>query len=214
MMQAILAGRKTQTRRVVKGFDDVNSDNVVFSASVVPKFQFKHKLTNYEWYINCPYGKPGDVLWVRETHWVFGEWEPNGSTKTDRQRWEFRRHIDAEVQFKQPGTVISDKHRAIGWHLRSPLFLRIQDARIWLRITKVRVERLNQISDDDAIDEGIERNHRLHWWKNYLNNPLPGTSSPIESFKSLWQFINGLGSWGTNPWVWVVEFERIEKPEI
>ena len=85
--------------------------------------------------------------------------------------------------------------------------------RIFLEIISIRVERLEDISHDDSISEGIERMPIELWWKNYLNHPLPGVSNPRESFISLWKSINGNDSWESNPWVWVIEFKRIEKPE-
>lgn len=85
-------------------------------------------------------------------------------------------------------------------------------ARIWLRITDVRVERLQDISDKDAMREGIKSiDHGAHW-KNYVKNEISSFVCPSHSFESLWQSINGEDSWKANPWVWVIEFERIEKP--
>jgi len=86
------------------------------------------------------------------------------------------------------------------------------DARIWLEVTNIMVERLKDITKEDAIAEGIKRLPDLHWWKNYLNNPLPGTSDAVESFKTLWKSINGEESWNKNPWVWVIEFKKGDKP--
>jgi hypothetical protein len=88
-------------------------------------------------------------------------------------------------------------------------------ARIWLLITKIRVERLQDISQDDAIAEGIEQIYLKPffraWWKDYIieQNQL---DNPKWSFYTLWCKINGVESWNDNPWLWVIEFERIEKP--
>jgi hypothetical protein len=101
--------------------------------------------------------------------------------------------------------------------------------RIWLRVKSVRVERLQDISEDDACEEGIEIKTMPNgdggdyncYPRNYMISEKDAEGWPyfkeeeyIKSFQSLWQSINGHQSWALNPWVWVVEFERIEtKPE-
>ena len=87
-------------------------------------------------------------------------------------------------------------------------------ARIFLEVTNVRVERLQDITEEDAIAEGIERVSIapfVHRFKNYLcNNKFIG---PKESFKTLWMKINGIDSWKSNPWVWVYEFKQVHHPK-
>ena len=87
-------------------------------------------------------------------------------------------------------------------------------ARIWLRITDVRAERLQNISEEDAISEGIERNPKapkeiMVCYKSYISNDY--NVYPCVSFSTLWQLINGRESWDQNPWVWVVSFEVVSK---
>ena len=183
MVQAILDGRKTQTRRVVKG-PVMKLDYVI--ATTVP----------------CPYGQPGDVLWVRET-WahtsqlnINPEDENYGYVyKADGQPWE-----DYE-----------------GWKWKPSIHMPREAARMFLRIKAVRVERLQEISEEDALAEGIGRiNVRLtNYDLAYRDYIHPGVffRVPLWSFKSLWESINGPESWQANPWVWVVEFERITKEE-
>jgi hypothetical protein len=94
--------------------------------------------------------------------------------------------------------------------------------RIFLKIKSIRVERLQEISESDAIAEGIieilpQMYSQYREWKNYINADNPhgyksDYNNPINSFKSLWQSINGKDSWNVNPFVWVYEFEQIEKP--
>ena len=100
-------------------------------------------------------------------------------------------------------------------------------ARLFLKITDIRVERLNEISDQDVLLEGLDwnpvidddfRGIPIRGWKNYLGGDYfvtgDGNNSPDRlSFKSLWQSINGQASWDNNPWVWVIEFEKINKPK-
>jgi hypothetical protein len=167
MVQAIIDGRKTQTRRVVK---DKAGD------------------------VKCPYGKEGDVLWVRET------WAelPNPDC--------FGKYL-----YKSMGDT------AEKW--KPSIFMPKEACRIFLRVKSVRVERLQDISEDDAKEEGVESwiNERLAskpvLYKNYEGDSAAWyCSKAVTSFETLWQSINGVDSWEANPYVWVIEFERIEKP--
>ena len=180
MVQAIMEGRKTQTRRVCKhqywSYHEIVDVNVNGITQKVDRS------------VSCPYGKVGDVLWVREGWAPLGEYPNNtymykADTHQPYSKWKPSIHMPKEA------------------------------CRIFLEITNIRVERLQDISDKDAIAEGIERMQGVFWWKNYLNDPLPGTSSPTVSFCTLWQSINGKESLKSNPWVWVIEFKRIEKPD-
>lgn len=85
--------------------------------------------------------------------------------------------------------------------------------RITLEIVSVRVERLQDIPEVDAIAEGIERDCKPiggRQWKNYIEHPDLAPCGPKASYMTLWELINGAGSWDVNPWVWVVEFKRVE----
>lgn len=196
MVQAILAGRKTQTRRVVKPpkgiryyFDDG-----------------KCVLEGEDDYIDmeCPYGVPGDVLWVREAY----------CPKY------FDRNIHCyKADFNETAYEFVSEPK---W--KPSIHMPKDAARIWLRIKDVRVERLQDISHDDAEREGVhsrfkephdcgylDPTHSPLLYKNYLAKGMMNIS-PAESFITLWQSINGSDSWNDNPFVWVIEFERIEKP--
>ncbi|MDC5518789.1 hypothetical protein NRA64_18600, partial [Acinetobacter baumannii] len=105
-------------------------------------------------------------------------------------------------------------HAASRW--RPSIHMPRTASRITLEITGVRVERLQDISDADAIAEGIERDVRLDpagtcHWRVYGAEQGMGTNLPGASYLSLWEQINGPGSWLLNPWVWVVEFERVQQ---
>lgn len=157
MVRAILDGRKTQTRRVVKpqpqGFD-------------------AHKM---DW--GCPYGQPGDLLWVRETVWI----ESDG-TPVYRADGEF---LDGWTQ------------RGLRW--RPSIHMPRWASRLTLRVTGVRVQRLQEISCADAACEGMG----FHGCMG-----IPGDKEWLRMhFQQLWEDINGVESWGANPWVWVIEFE-------
>lgn len=165
MVRAILDGRKTQTRRVVK-------------PSVFEKG------TNWFWNPNeniclAQYRK-GDVLWVRET-WAKDDtyyYKADGSCGDRCGKWKPSIHMPKEA------------------------------ARIWLEVTDVRVERLQEITEEAARAEGITRVEDGKWESEFR---LGWFDRPIKAFRALWDSLNakrGYG-WETNPWVWVIEFERI-----
>jgi hypothetical protein len=136
----------------------------------------------------CRYGQPGDRLWVRET------WKPHPDPVNN-----------APIIYKATdGGCWPD----LPW--RPSIHMPRWASRILLEITGVRVERLQETSEKDAIAEGIERiNAGDHWaWRDYSGNRQ--TLSPVFSYQSLWESINGPDSWAVNPWVWVLEFRRIE----
>lgn len=177
MVRALLAGTKTQTRRAAKVESTLGIDSIL-----APRRAGGHAATYLlpdqaaEAAACCPYGQPGDRLWVRETHGYGGDaYAPDVHYRAT--------HPDAPVQ---------------GRWLHS-IHMRRRDSRILLEITSVRVERLQDISEADALAEGVP--HSLN---------LPGGRFARENFEHLWWTINGDGSWESNPWVWVVEFERAQ----
>jgi hypothetical protein len=116
-----------------------------------------------------------------------------------------------------PDTILPNtKRETYGWFKRSSLFMPYKAARIFLEITDIRVERLQDISEADAIEEGIESNLYLN--KNedpILSYKIYGTKkdwdeSPIVSYYSLWESINGKDSWDLNPWVFVITFKKLK----
>lgn len=231
MVQAILDGRKTQTRRIVKPqpIDNTEVDGNFFEGNHTGfvkvdghpywQHQFAHEF--------CKYGT-GDLLYVRETHYRRGQWVKNGLTKTGKQKWKFQALsgiVNFRYQDNPPIKVEKNTFREIGWYKRSSLFMPKQYSRIWLKVTEVRVERLQDISEADAIAEGIETlfpndspNHDPESFKNYTwhgdggDDSFSGyssTDSAKASFTSLWFKINGAESWDANPWVWVISFEVV-----
>lgn len=172
--------------------------------------------------ITCPYGKPGDRLWVKETFWAFGRWETRFSQKKGRDEWHFvdlTHTTQLGYRFERPGESGIGKDRKVStilpaWWKRPSIFMPRVASRILLEVTELRVERLQDISEADAIAEGIENNPKLdpagvcHW--RVYDKPHTGTNSPVASYQSLWESINGAGSWALNPWVWVVAFRRME----
>lgn len=164
MVRAILDGRKTQTRRVVK-------DNHLRGC------QPEDYLLSL-----CPYGQRGDRLWVRETWQTWKEFDRVRPANISNQ---------AEIQY--PATYD-------GWdsRIRLPIHMPRWASRITLKITGVRVERLQDISRGDAMAEGCP-------FANTADGP-----NPRQWYADLWEQINGEGSWDANPWVWVIEFKRVK----
>ena len=204
MVRALLAGAKTQTRRFVKlvGADSVDersdgSPDHVFPWPYVSTWAYGD--AGEPWYV-CPYGVPGDRLWVRETwrlNWASGE----GSEV--EYRADNARHV-------WPVNAKDSKFLDGGEKWKPSIFLQRQFSRITLEVTSVRVERLNDISEEDAKAEGVEQ--RGHRWRNYeIDRESSGINSTFrtarDSYESLWESINGPDSWAANRWVWVVGFK-------
>jgi hypothetical protein len=226
MVRAILEGRKTQTRRGLPihptidqsqlfepSFDDDNS-NLYFRMQVDGKDILVKP-------IKCPW-QVGDYLYVKETWWSYGYFEETGETTKSgkaKRSWNSLSDVVCYDQREKGKPPYFDRGNTSGgdWRKMSSLFLAQKDARIWLKVTNVRVERLLDISEADAIAEGIISHKGVPgeypsetMYKDYL-----GTScviSPIHSYFTLWDSINGVGSHKENGWVFVIEFERCEKP--
>lgn len=195
MVRAILEGRKTQTRRPVKQWaedGDVDAYGRMYFTGMVPKYP-------------CPYGKPGDHLWVRET------WKANGTMGGPRITY----CADGGEAFPAvPDSSpcwIADDHC---W--RPSIHMPRWASRLLLEITAVRVERVADISEADAKAEGV-RGHlvgsgdsRLGTQTVYgLGNSSDCSPTAKGGFAEIWSAAYP-GSWERNDWVWVIEFRRVE----
>ena len=220
MVTAILDGRKSQTRRVMKpqpiGFNDpegwpihpINEDQT----------QDKYSVDGWCKYIQCPYGQIGDQLYVRETWAKCSPVSPMNrqlvhmdranvieqpTKDPDTGEWDYNSgeiviyRADGEVEWCDGDGFIDEKS-----YWKPSIHMPKKYARIWLEVTNVRVERVQDISNNDACAEGtpdirtIENNFDMR-----------------DCFRVLWDSIyesRGYG-WDVNPWVWVVEFKRVEK---
>jgi hypothetical protein len=199
MVRAILEGRKTQTRRVIK--DPICTNKEIYADA------------GLTWYGGfglrkpCKFGAVGDRLWVKEDHYAFGHWEHIGTTKTGRKKWAFEYdsyHDELEmVVYEKPKGCFSSRSKADpakpSWYKRNSLFMPRWAYRITREIASVRVERLQDITEEDAKAEGT----------HLFRRSRPDTEYR-ENYKTLWEKINGAGSWDANPWVWVVEFKKVE----
>lgn len=184
MVRAILAGRKTQTRRAVKlPVMDRNGTGCEIAGCEINSC-LKQGMDI------CPYGQPGDRLWVRETFGII--------TAKHSQRW-------------PKGTIAyradhGETHGGIEYDLmrwKPSIFMPRSASRVTLAIESVRAERLHEISGQDAASEGWPREQELF--------PNSNTNSKAQEwYRRIWESINGKGSWGKNPFVWCLSFRRID----
>lgn len=189
MVKAILEGRKTQTRRVVKAG---SWENLV---SEVMRVNNKWVWETIEYSLTTPFGKVGDRLWVREKHKVKGLCSGCYEYACDCGHFEVTYAADNKSKIMGEWDCDSDFPKTEYW--RPSIFLPRFLSRITLEITNIRVERLQDISEEDIYAEGIKK---VEWALSH---------GPHDEFKDLWQSINGAESWNANPWVWVVEFKKI-----
>lgn len=194
MVRALLASTKTQTRRLLKlkwGFDVEERDD----GTLWPWAQ--HPDCDDDVWMPCPQGEIGDRLWVRET-WAYGI-----------HAMAAERDEDGPFVYAADGTTQGRLCDRWTPSIHMPRWA----SRISLEITALRAERLQDISNADARAEGIEcmAGDPECGYRNYLDQSGKDWSlSPRESFRGLWESINGPASWAKNPWVWVVEFERAQ----
>ncbi|CAM6456694.1 TPA: hypothetical protein ACXNKZ_001218 [Klebsiella pneumoniae] len=219
MVRAILDGRKTQTRRPVRfPVLDKNLGCELAGNELAGELSAGN-------YLNSAFGRPGDRIWVRETWAILGnedgcyvDWEDNLCKGDERSAARIYRasceqrpgdyglwSIPDDAYWK-PHTK---EHKFEGaW--RPSIHMPRWASRILLEITDVRVERLNAISEEDARAEGIIDGGCLN-----CGEPEPcGCANPepdaTDAFAYLWQSIYGQDNWNANPWVWVIEFKRVE----
>lgn len=204
MVRALLAGTKTQTRRVCK---PAEAASLSFVAGPFEHDERVLKLWGDEdgfVRFDCPYGEVGDRLWVREK-WGACDYFDNTAPR-DLPHF-------AAIKYFADG-LIAGATAGYGLILkaRPSIHMPRQFSRILLEIVSIRVERLNDISEADIENEGaIARLQDHHQGYNYISafNEDAAFKDIRLLFERGWESINGAGSWGTNPWVWVVEFRRI-----
>ncbi|MEN7531925.1 hypothetical protein, partial [Cupriavidus sp. DL-D2] len=231
MVRAILDGRKTQTRRICKPAEKAALSFVTAIQDPSDYGQRPLEIPGSGWFgdedgdvqFYCPYGRPGDRLWVRETYYAFGRWVTRYSAKKRRDEWHFidmTLECDRAYQYAadEPDVPLAKDRGSVlpGWWLRPAIFMPRAAARVVPDVMGSRVERLNDCSEEDAIAEGIAP-HYSGWWPYrtafYESDgvtPANFHRDPRESYRSLWDSINGAGAWAANPWVWVVEFRRAD----
>ena len=176
LVRAILEGRKTQTRRIAKPVRHPDLGNVYSPGALTREHEPQHVINRA-----CPYGQPGDRIYVRETFSQHPEW--------------------GQLAFRADGEEFED---ADGWLWEpkwTPAIHMPKDlARIWLEVTGVRVERLQDISEADALAEGARFE-----LASIDSVRIGATASFLSGFRNIWESTGG--DWDANPWVWVIDFK-------
>jgi len=205
MVQAILEGTKNQTRRIVKNNNSLYASKfseLDFNDAFVEGFNISDKCLKAKHLINDTRQlvlskiETGDILWVRETFIP-----PLGYGTINNYLYK------------------TDYSNLRGAKWKPSIFMPKEACRIFLEVTIVRVERLQEISNEDAKAEGIQNHYLLkdsgytHYTRSDKFIPFGETDAEITSFLSLWISINGAESLDANPWVWVYDFKRVEKPK-
>jgi hypothetical protein len=200
MVRAILAGTKTQTRRVVKRQGDMEFDPADPHYGPYWLAYAAGDLDGEDAKVRCPYGVPGDRLWVRET------WAENAGSAGG-----YLYRADHGDKCSGIATLALDRaewvHYCDRW--RPSIHMPRTASRILLEITDVRVERLQAISDADALAEGTME--WVNWDSPQAKASWAGNGAYAGgAFPRFWESINGAGSWDANPRVWVVSFKRLQ----
>jgi hypothetical protein len=208
MVRAILEGRKTQTRRVFKkmhagdGWAEqvhpaAESGWIGWWGHTGDAAAFTKK--RYKLGIPCPYGVPGDRLWVLEA------WLP----------FDLDHVINGKRFAYKASPYCEESRKAFGYRWCPSIHMPRNVSRITLEITEVRVQRIQNISAEDAIAEGIEWNRCGCEVCAYTSSPCPADASTlIEDFRDLWSSVHkayGPHGWNANPWVWCVSFKRVDE---
>lgn len=215
MVQAIWSGHKSQTRRVVK--EELIVWQAEFESGNLPHVIRSEPSLQYYLENRCPFGQIGDQLWVRETWHV----EPNV------QGWSMDENEPCTgwIEYKAGGSkeVTAPNFDAVqrcfpkgevDWDFlpsdwRPSIFMPRWASRIQLEITNIRIERLNDISEQDAESEGCIADPCDHARQICEDIGCCGPTAKGH-FKYIWESINGANSWDKNPWVWVIEFKVIQ----
>ncbi len=192
MVRALLAGTKTQTRRAIKPQPDVSIGMGGCTRLMFKDRQGRDLLNEavnspepHTYLSLCPYGQPGDRLWVRET------W--------DKRAWT---SANPDVAYRATMNLPLGK---FGDRWIPSIHMPRVASRILLEVTGLRIEPLQAISEADAMAEGVEL-----WRREEGAQAVPHGYSERDYYRLLWERINGPGSWDANPWVWVVEFQRLK----
>lgn len=199
MVRAILDGRKTQTRRIMapQPADDIERGIFPNPEAIGWKSSLRHKHGSTTAHF-CPYGKPGDRIWVRETFqgplFDYDLMDSYCKDPTPFEKPEFCVYKADGV----PAPEFYDADDELHCCWRPSIHMPRWASRILLEITDVRVERLKSISDGDAIREGCS------------TADMKSGDCVADVFARLWASIYGADSWRANPWVWVIEFKRVE----
>ena len=230
MVRAILEGRKTQTRRPLKPQPEINGDRINFSfRKGASHLNLPFPCSDYSLVIReCPFGKVGDLLWARETFCLEHQVEEDQPPPFDDSRpirWEFagmesdpegadmwvQPHYRATDPTPELSYEDSGGEPTVRW--KPSIHMPRWASRITLEITDIRIERVQEITEHEAIKEGV-LDHRFNGYESISEEEIRDllNGSPKYAFRCLWDSLyvkKGLG-WYANPWVWVIGFRRVE----
>lgn len=209
-IRSILSGRKTQTRRIIKHHSPVydKPENIAeykFVEFDGKQVQFRDSLGLIS-PIKCPYGEVGNILWIKEA-WT--QWDCIGCRRNENtcacssneffERFPHYKEITYKATYKELEGIDIAK-----WH--SPLFMPKEYSRIKLEITNIKVERVQDISEEDAMGEGMRDSRGFNMMPSYTSE-----NHYKLKFKKLWDFIHRKDefNWELNSWIWAIEFKRI-----
>lgn len=162
----------------------------------------------------------GEIVYVKEAHYLYGHWLKNGLTKTSKQKWVFEalnNGVNIRYLDNPPNHICKEKTET-GYFKRTPLFLPVWAARKYQKVLSVRAERLQEITEEDAKKEGAST---FPWWDGehtLSKEPVIAPNFPscyLNGFAKLWDSINSKRgySWKSNPWLFRYEMQLVEKPE-
>ncbi len=205
IVRAILDGRKTRTRRILK--HDVES---ILNSPYHKKHPEVEERQIISKLCQPPY-QPGDIMYVRET-WQY-LYELDGNEQIIEETGKYYYAATDTIPFDTYVDASGVTHERVPWH--PSIHMPKEAARIWLKVTDVRVERLQEITEECAKKEGaIDNRGFIH----SPDNEYDSVHTAREHFAEIWDStikksdLDRYG-WNANPWVWVIEFERCEKPE-
>ncbi|HBR0907225.1 MULTISPECIES: morphogenetic protein [Klebsiella] len=212
MVRAILDGRKTQTRRIMapQPADDIERCIFPNPEAIGWKSSLRHKHGSTTAHF-CHYGKPGDRIWVRETFqgplFDYDLMDSYCKDPTPFEKPEFCVYKADGV----PAPEFYDADDELHCCWRPSIHMPRWASRILLEITNVRVERLNAISEEDATAEGVPpAGSLLPDYPGTFLTPKGDFATAKVAFQRLWESIYGEESWKATPWIWVIEFKRVE----
>lgn len=236
MVQAVLAGRKTVTRRLIKP-QPQSKLCYIFAGCDVGTWRYPSKTAHESWgeeyrlpdsiakeeltrRWNPPYHTE-DILYVRETWERFECWNCEGDERGNCPKEPQKSVLDKTCgcyMYRAANEISGDAK----W--RPSIHMPKEAARIWLKVTDVRVERLQEITEEQACMEGTnpldEACYENNGWHPTFSDPdSGGEPNMVDGFHKLWNSTIkksdlDMYGWNANPWVWVIEFERCEKPKI
>ena len=235
MILALDQGRKTQTRRALSPrntryngypwppgrWDELDWPNAFIDSGPSPagnpgpylKVPFPAQQTVHRIY---PLYHPGMRLWVRETCFIYGAWRQHGTQQDGKPAWRFQPDDQRQVVFSQPLYQPQDRTQLAYWR-RNSIHMPRWASRFTQTITAVRLQRLQEISEADALAEGIVSSQRaispsqaVRCFWDYLNG-APNYTDPRSSYASLWEKINGPGSCDADPWIVALTLETGRK---